>query len=179
MLSLLLGLTVANSKIQPLTDVIPGIWNITRVSVTKNGRENPDVMNFSIEFFAEELANMFTGSFMRLLPDKSWHREHEISIALGKNETMFDVAIDGSNVLSEEIDKSIDGIRNVHTALESSDKTIAFVLLSSYRAELTIFDRSSDEVILYRAMKQYESERLNAFGKILSYFVRKSVFRFI
>ena len=179
MMWLLLCCGLAHDPLQPLNEIILGMWNITRVEITRNGHENPDVVEYYTKFEYAGKSGSFTGEFTRVLADKSEQGEHLLWVYVSDNESNFEFRVDDERVVSSTLTKSIDGIMSVHGALASPDVTFSFVVLSSYRAELTVFNRETGEATTWRAMKEFESQKMSTFAKVCSYLATRSLFRAI
>ena len=162
-------LVSSNDEVKPTQEAILGTWSISKVDVTHDSLENPDVENFTLfvqniqdEFHFE--GNTSNGETVSIYFD---HRNGTFTLEFSKSKLSI------SNIV--KITKN--GLRGCHGALLVPDVSYSFVILSSYRFELTVFNRETNKVTLYRMYKDFESNKLSAFAKFSSYLLRKSIFR--
>lgn len=163
-------------EMEPLDEIFVGSWNITRVSVTEKGLENPDTLSYELKLVRSGDSNTFIGEMNRILSDHSTKGEHLLKIVM-KEDRKIEFYIDDVLEIDAPLEQSVDNVLHLHGVLDRRDVTFSFVILSSYRAELTIFDRQSKAVVVFRCMKDFESTKLTSVWRMLSYFAQKVIFR--
>jgi hypothetical protein len=160
-------LALARAILRPLPEIVAGVWNITEVSVTADGLSNPDTRALSVSFTSPT-----NDTFSGLLLGGS--RSLPLSIALGENESIS-VSGSGEKEIQTRFLTSKNGIRYIHGAVD--DFAFSFVILSSWRAELTIVDRKVNSVVLYRCVKEYRPSAIDRFSGGFWNFLQNLVFR--
>ena len=181
MLFLLLINAFSLDPIRPIHDMLRGEWNVSKIEITKDGYENPDVKNFS--FVLKDPIDNIT-YMTKITPyDLTSNAEFDpIELVLTVNPESENFKLSLNNLISVEnnITTSVDLIRRAVGAVNSPyDFSYSFVLLSSYRAELSIFNRTDPTVCIYRFWKKFDVESTSSFGRYASYLLRRALFRLI
>jgi hypothetical protein len=146
--------------LRPLPEVISGLWNITEVSVTGAGLPSPDVVDFSVEI-RPATESTFSGTVMPTLSS--------LTVSLGENES-FGFALADRFHVDAQLETSAGGTRYVHGV--TGNATFSFVILSSWRVELTLIDRATQEVTLYRGLKENTKGLLKRFSEGFGFFIQ-------
>lgn len=182
---------------KPIHEVIQGNWNLTKIDLTDDGLENPDtIINFTFSLANPEnnqtyFSDIYCLSSTDSLDDRDDEspQSHTLKLSFNFSSTNpdlppenenFNLTLDDNFTITGELVKSIDGVRRSVGAIQYPlNASYTFTILSSYRAKLTLFDRDSGKVTIFRLMKEYDTGMFSGFGKYASYMMRKMVFRLI
>jgi hypothetical protein len=151
----LLAACASRLELDPLPEVIRGIWNITRVNIISDGLPNPDVENYSVQFEPCTDPQTYSASLVHFLPDRRQEEQHRLRLAINSTTEAFSLDID-SFTLSSAFTTSMGGTRHFYGALSDPDVTFSFVSFTESNAELTLFHRSEDQMVVYRCKKMYK-----------------------
>jgi hypothetical protein len=157
---LLLLAALSRALLRPLPEVISGVWNVTEVLVTADGLPSPDTAAFSIDIRATS-ESAFSGA---VRPTAA-----ALSVALGPNES-FAFSLGDRFRADGAFETSAGGTRYAHGV--AGGATFSLVLLSSWRAELTVVDRATRAVTLYRGVKGSTKSLAKRFSEGLVFFVQ-------
>jgi uncharacterized iron-regulated membrane protein len=165
-------------ELDSLPDVIQGIWNITRVNITGDGLSNPDVENYSVQFEPSIDPETYSATLIHFLPSKRQEDQHRLRLAINSTTETFSLDIE-SFTLNSAFTVSMRGTRHFYGALLEPDVTFSFVCFTQNNAELTLFYRSEDQMIVYRCTKMYKRNvRQSLLGAILS-IGQRMIFRIV
>lgn len=193
------GRTLCSEPPKTIHDIIQGNWNITKSELTNDGLEDPDsIVNYTLKlsnpknnqtYFSDIYCLPSKNSFHDDIDESSSLQSHSLKLSLCyssidsdncTNNEPFNFSFDDNFTIEGELIKSIDKVRrSVGVIYYPLNVSYSFTILSSYRAKLTLFDRDSGKVTVFRFMKEYETGFLTGFGKYASYLMRKMIFRMI
>ncbi|OHS99078.1 hypothetical protein TRFO_08654 [Tritrichomonas foetus] len=166
-------------QLTPLQDAIEGLWNVSRIEITNDGLENPDVANFSFTLENPENNVTYISKLTKTSSNDDQVGNISINFSVDFISENFTLFINDFLRIENKFVTSVDFVRRCVGATNNPNFSYSFVFLSSYRAELTIFNRETGEVTVYRFWKQFHAERMSGFSKYVSYIFRKSLFRMI
>lgn len=177
---------LCNGTEKPIQDVIEGTWNLTKLDLTNEGLLNPDsLLNYSFKLTSpEDNQTYFADIYGLSSPDshtlKLSFNFNELNSEHSSGKEYFTLIFDDNFTVEGELIKSADSIRRSVGAISRPLNTsYSFIILSSYRAELTLFYRDIQKTSIFRFMKQYDTGIFSGFGKYASYLMRKMLFRMI
>jgi hypothetical protein len=168
-------LAVSQIADHPVDEVIPGVWTISRVNVTGDGLEVPECGSYRVDlrFFPE--TDYFYGE---IFDQSDGVMVNTVKIRTNVAKDQMNVTFEDGLSVEMSLRTPLHRVKTIHGALTTPNIVYSFVLLSAWRAELTIFDRDLDQLVLYRCSKQAETETMKGVSSFFSYFLRKSLFRF-
>ena len=126
-------------------DIFQGEWNITKLSLDSEGKENEDLTIFQI--------NLTNTTEIELAGE---YNDISIHLSFVDNKTL-DVQIlkNGEKILEKNEVKFNDlGNDGLYTTGKVNDSLYSFSILSDRVIELTILDTNTKEIILYRMFKK-------------------------
>ena len=158
-----------------LAATLKGNWNVTRVVLTKNGREHPDSLRYQVTLDASSDGRGLIGQLIQILPDGSEKEDRLVKFVIeSDNATELLVGDMKFGLRFEQVKPN----EFVAQGVNNSPRTVlSFHIFSPYSAVLDVYDAGNDQVAEYRCTKEYESTKLNSLATMLSYLVQKIIFR--
>ena len=175
--------------------MLEGNWTMSKIDLTKEGLENPDtITNFSFSLSTPYRNQSYTSEIYctspsHLCPKNFLHPQssptdlkYSISLDLNfqspDNTTIeFNFTLDNNFTINGEFITSINGIVTSTGSFNSPyNFSYSFTFLSSYRAQLSLFDRNTGQVTIFRFWKEFDTHRSWEFGKYASFIARRILF---
>lgn len=119
---------------------------------------------------------LFKGDLIELDEDG---KNTQVEIELNPETLEFVFNLANQTIVTEKIKVTPDTVRYIDSYIHSNKIMYSFVILSSYRAELTLFDALNGHTTLYRMMREFDFQMPLGFIQYLQYFAQKILFHLI
>ena len=158
-----------------LATTLKGNWNLTRVVLTKNGREHPDSLRYQVTLDASSDGHGLIGQLIEILPGGAEKEDRLVKFVIESDNATELLVGDLKFGLRFEQVKTNEYV--AHAVNNSPRIVVSFHIFSPYSAVLDVYDANNDQVVEYRCTKEYESTKLTSLTTMLSYLVQKIIFR--
>lgn len=157
-----------------LEEQIPGVWNITQVFISQDGKEKQDEMQYTINMTKVNSKFVFIGDLIDL---NRANGNYQVQIDYNNNTKEITLNLANKTIVTENIKVTMDNVKYIHSIIPNTRMTYSFVALSSYRAELTVYNPQNGNTTIFRMFREYDiSSGPSGFLQYIQFFMQKVLF---
>ena len=163
-----------------ISSILGGKWNISRIEVTNNGYENPDIQKFFVDLESNPEKKVFNGTiFQSPQYNEDTVQNREMKLFLDEESQKIKIYMNDSLIFDDSYDFFSNGLQISQGFLPNSKKYYSFIIMSVFRCQITVYDRETNQIIIYRMMHELKNSGDSILTKILKFFFQRVLFSFI
>lgn len=176
MIFLLIQSSVSLEPQESLNTIIGGKWKITEIDVTQTGYENPDQREFNICFVEENNKTQFEGT---LTPVRQYDNSYITNVRIILKNELIQLYFNDSLFIEAPYEYFSNSLQIGHGFLPDEKTYYSFVFMSVFRSEITLFNRETGDIKIYRMMHEISHSGESILKKIIKFIMQRLFFSLI